>query len=76
MFASWLATSPLASALRTALALGVVTGLNYVTEHVADFGLPVIVQLVVAASIPPIVRALNPADGVFGTGATVTEEVA
>lgn len=73
-FASWFATSPLASALRVALGLGAASALNYLTEHLADLNLPAWVQLAVTVAVPPILRAINPADGVYGKGGTTVED--
>lgn len=67
-FKSWLAVSPVASGLRTAVALGVVSGLNFIMEQYASWGLPLVAQLAIASVIPPIIRSLNDADGVFGRG--------
>ena len=65
---SWMAVSPIASGLRTAVALGAVSALNFVLDNYAGWGLPLVAQLALAAVIPPALRALNPADGVFGAG--------
>lgn len=67
-FKAWLAVSPIASGLRTAVALGAVSGLNFIMEQYTNWGLPLVAQLAVASVIPPIIRALNDADGVFGAG--------
>lgn len=72
-FCAWFATSPLASSMRVALGLGVAAALDYLAKHVGDFNLPVVLQLAVAAAIPPLLRAINPADGVFGKGETTVE---
>lgn len=73
-FSTWFATSPLASSLRVAAGLAAAAALDYIAKHVGDFNLPVVVQLAVAAGIPPILRAINPADGVFGKGETTVED--
>lgn len=73
-FTTWFATSPLATSLRVAAGLGAAAALDYVAKNVGNFNLPVVVQLAVAAAIPPILRALNPADGVYGKGETVVED--
>lgn len=71
---SWAALSPIASGLRTAIALGIVSALNFVLDNFAGWGLPLAVQLALASVIPPALRAINSADGVFGKGATTVEE--
>ena len=67
-FKSWLAVSPIASGLRTAFALGVVSGLNFIMEQYTSWGLPLVAQLAIASVIPPVIRALNPDDAIFGRG--------
>lgn len=74
-FKAWLAVSPIASGLRTAFALGVVSGLNFVMEQYTTWGLPLVAQLAIASVIPPIIRALNPNDAIFGSGVEVDEDV-
>lgn len=74
MFKSWLATSPLASSARTAFALGAVAALDWTLQNIASFQLPVVAQVAIAAAIPPIIRALNSADGVFGRGSVLIDE--
>lgn len=67
-FESWFATSPLASALRvfaaTVLALAVAAWVESGTISLAQWQTWVIAAL--AASVPVILRWLNPADGVYG----------
>lgn len=67
-FKSWLAVSPIASGLRTAFALGIVSGLNFIMEQYTSWGLPLVAQLAIASLIPPIIRGLNPDDAIFGKG--------
>lgn len=64
-FLSWLAISPLADAARQGLA----AALAYAVNNIADFGLDPVVAIALGAAIPPLVRWLNPKDGVFGKGA-------
>lgn len=71
---SWLAVSPVASGLRTAVALGVVSALNFILENYADWGLPLVAQLALASVIPPALRAVNSADGVWGKADDVDDE--
>lgn len=71
---SWFATSPIASALRTAFALGAVSALNFVSEQYLSWGLPLVVQLAIASVIPPVLRAFNDADGIWGLGTTAEVE--
>lgn len=71
---SWLAVSPVASGLRTAVALGVVSALNFILENYADWGLPLVAQLALASVIPPALRAVNSADGVWGKADEVDDE--
>lgn len=73
---SWAALSPIASGLRTAIALGVVSCLNFVLEQYLSWGLPLWAQFAIASAIPPLLRAVNTADGVFGKGATTVDELA
>lgn len=74
-FKTWLAVSPVASGLRTAIALGVVSALNFIAEHFMEWHLPLAFQLLLAASIPPAIRAINDRDGIWGLGrATVDEQ--
>ena len=61
-FYVWFAHSAFASALRTAIALGIVASLSYVSVHIADFHLPVLLQVALVAAIPPLSRVLNPED--------------
>ena len=67
-FESWFATSPLASALRvfaaTVLALAVAAWVESGTISLAQWQTWVIAAF--AASVPVILRWLNPADGVYG----------
>lgn len=70
---SWAALSPVASGLRTAVALGLVSMLNFVLEQYLSWGLPLWAQFAIASAIPPILRSINTADGVFGRGATEFE---
>ena len=67
-FESWFATSPLASALRvfaaTILALAVAAWVESGTITLAAWETWVIAAL--AASVPVILRWLNPLDGVYG----------
>lgn len=67
-FESWFATSPLASALRvfaaTVLALAVAAWVESGSISLAQWQTWVIAAL--AASVPVILRWLNPADGVYG----------
>jgi len=67
-FESWFATSPLASALRvfvaTVIALAVAAWVESGTISVAAWQTWVIAAL--AASVPVVLRWLNPADGVYG----------
>ena len=70
---SWLAVSPVASGLRTAVALGAVSALNFILDNYTGWGLPLVAQLAIASVIPPALRAMNPSDGIFGKGATVEE---
>jgi hypothetical protein len=67
-FESWFATSPLASALRvfvaTGIALAVAAWVESGTISLAQWQTWVIAAL--AASVPVILRWLNPADGVYG----------
>lgn len=71
---SWAAISPIASGLRTAFALGLVSGLNFISEQYLSWGLPLWAQFAVASALPPVLRALNDKDGVFGNGTAVIEE--
>lgn len=73
-FSAWFATSPLASSLRVAVGLGAAAALDYIAKNVGDFNVPVVVQVAIVAAIPPILRALNPADGVYGKGETMIED--
>ena len=75
-FKSWLAVSPIASGLRTAFAFGVVSALNFVLDNFTGWDLPLVAQLALASVIPPIIRSLNPNDGVFGKGAAEIPEAA
>lgn len=71
---SWAALSPIASGLRTAIALGIVSALNFVLDNFTVWDLPLPLQLLLASAIPPALRAINSADGVFGKGAATVEE--
>lgn len=71
---TWLAVSPIASGLRTAVALGVVSALNYVSDHFMDWSLSLPVQLLIASAIPPMLRAVNDKDGIFGIGSNTIDE--
>ena len=70
----WLATSPAASYLRTALATAAFTFLTDVQASLPNLGLHPLLAALVAAAIPPALRALNPADGIFGKGEVVLVE--
>ena len=70
----WLATSPAASYLRTALATAAFTFLTDVQANLPNLGLHPLLAALVAAAIPPALRALNPADGVFGKGEITVED--
>lgn len=70
----WLATSPAASYLRTALATAAFTFLTDVQANLPNLGLHPLFAALIAAAIPPALRALNPADGVYGRGETTVED--
>lgn len=63
---SWFATSPFASALRAAAGLGLAAALDWLTQNITSTGLPVVVQVAIVAATPPLLRALNKADGTWG----------
>jgi hypothetical protein len=67
-FESWFATSPLASALRvfaaTVIALAVAAWVESGTISLAQWETWTIAAL--ASSVPVVLRALNPLDGVYG----------
>lgn len=63
-FLTWLAVSPLASAGRA----GAGAILVWLLNNVADLNLPVWANVAIVAALPPLIRAMNPVDGVFGAG--------
>lgn len=65
-FLTWLAVSPLADAARA----GAAAALAWLLNNVGGLGLEPIVAIALGAALPPIIRALNPKDGVFGKGST------
>jgi hypothetical protein len=71
MFQEWLATSPIASWLRTFLAIiltmFIADGANIFAVDSADLKLWVAAAF--SASLPAVVRWLNPVDYAFGHGA-------
>lgn len=71
MFQEWFATSPVASWLRTfaaiILAMFIADGADIFAVDAADLKLWVAAAL--SASLPAVVRWLNPADYAFGHGA-------
>jgi hypothetical protein len=70
-FQEWLATSPLASMLRTfaaiVVAMFIADGADLWSVEAAD--LRTWVSVAFASSLPVIVRWLNPADSAYGHGA-------
>lgn len=72
-FTSWFATSPIASFLRTAIGIGFAASLKWVAENIGNLQISPIALALVAAVIPPALRAANPADGVFGKGNTTVD---
>lgn len=63
---SWFATSPLATAAR----VGIGAALVWIIDNIGAFELPATSQVLVIAVVSSALRWFNPADGVYGKGAT------
>lgn len=63
-FYAWLATSPLASALK----VGFSAALVWTIDNVASLNLAPVIQVSLVAALPVIINALNPGDSRYGLG--------
>lgn len=61
----WLATSPLATAVKVALSAALV----WLVDNYTTLNLPPVLQVAVLAGLPVLINSLNPADSRYGRGA-------
>jgi hypothetical protein len=61
-FGVWLATSPIAGALKAASGAVLV----WVLDNIASFGLPAVVQVAIVAGLPVLINSINPQDPRYG----------
>lgn len=67
-FGVWLATSPLAGAVKAASGAVLV----WVIDNVSSLGLPPIAQVAIVAGLPVLINALNPQDPRYGFEKEIT----
>lgn len=63
---TWLAQSPLASALK----IGASAAFVWIIDNVTELGLPPVVAVSLVAALPVLINALNPADSRYGRNAS------
>ena len=71
---TWMAVSPAASYARAALATAAFSFLTDIQANLPNLGLHPVVAVLVASLLPVVLRALNPADGIFGKNETTVED--
>lgn len=65
-FYKWLASSPIASALKVATGAVLVWAL----ENIGGFGLEPVIQVALIAALPVLINAINPEDERYGSSSS------